>query len=69
MISSAKDDLHKTGISGRKGEEQGTHLEYLADLLGELQRIAQGCHRLSRMLAISHAEAQCETHRRSPFTP
>lgn len=65
MISSPMNDMHKSGITAGKGEERRAHLEYLADLLGELQRIAEreGCHRLSRMLAISYAEAQRETHR------
>ncbi len=66
MISSVMDDLHNSGFSGRAGGERRDHLEYLADLLGELQQMAEreGCHKLSRMLAISHAEAQRETHRR-----
>lgn len=65
MISSAMNKLPNNGISGRVGEERRENLEYLADLLGELQRMAerQGYRKLSRMLAISHAEAQRESDR------
>ncbi len=59
-------DLHESKLSARAGSERREHLEYLADLLGELQRLAEreGCRKLSRMLAISHAEAMRETHRK-----
>ncbi len=61
------DDLHDSGYPGQLGGERRDHLEYLADLLSELQRMAEqeGCHKLSRMLAISHAEAVREAHRRA----
>ena len=66
MISSEMNDLHKNAISGQAGEGRREQLEYLADLLGELQQMAEreGYRKLSRMLAISHAEAQRETQRR-----
>ncbi len=46
---------------------QQYHLEYLADLLGELQNMAhkEGYRKLSRLLAISYAEAMREAQRRS----
>jgi hypothetical protein len=61
------DDFHESGVSGRGTEEGREHLEYLADLLGELQRLAEreGFRKLSRMLAISYAEAKRETVRRN----
>ncbi|RUP09284.1 MAG: nodulation protein NolW [Hyphomicrobium sp.] len=57
--------MQNSEFSDRNGGERREHLEYLADLLGELQRMAEreGCRKLSRMLAISHAEARRETHR------
>lgn len=66
MITNVMDDLHTSSVSGRPDEERREHLEYLADLLDQLQRMAEreGCRKLSRMLAISHAEAQRELHRR-----
>ena len=59
-------DVQGGGRSGAGGGEEYGNLEYLADLLGELQQMAEreGCRKLSRMLAISHAEAQRETSRR-----
>jgi hypothetical protein len=67
LFSRAMDDLHDSGCSGQTGGERREQLEYLADLLNELQRMAEreGCHKLSRMLAISHAEAVREAHRRA----
>jgi hypothetical protein len=58
------DDLRDNGCSSHLGGERREHLEYLADLLGELQRMAEreGCRKLSRMLAISHAEAVREAY-------
>jgi hypothetical protein len=69
VASSAMDDLSDTECAGRPGEDGREHLAYLADLLGELQRMAEreGCRRLSRMLAISHSEAVRETHRRTEW--
>ena len=66
LFSRAMDDLHDSGCSNHPGGERREHLEYLADLLGQLQRMAEeeGCRRLSRMLAISHAEAMREAHGR-----
>ena len=66
MITNIMDELRKSSVSNRPDEERREHLEYIADLLRELQRMAdrQGCHKLSRMLAISHAEAERESHRR-----
>ncbi len=63
----AMDSLHKSGISDQLEGERQAHLEYLADLLGELQRMAEreGCRKLSHLLAISYAEAVRETHRHS----
>ncbi|MBS0239875.1 MAG: hypothetical protein JSR89_15765 [Proteobacteria bacterium] len=57
--------LRHSGPCGQSGREKRDQLEYLADLLGELQRMAEreGCRKLSRMLAISHAEARRETDR------
>jgi hypothetical protein len=65
LFSRAMDDLHDSGCSGHLGGERRDHLEYLADLLSELQQMAEreGYHKLSRMLAISHAEAVREAHR------
>jgi len=62
------DDLDKGGASGGAGGVRRDNLEYLADLLGELQQMAEreGCRTLSRLLAISHAEAQRETRREGP---
>jgi len=59
-------ELQDSGCSGPDGGQKREHLEYLADLLGELQRMAEreGCRKLSRLLAISHAEARRETGRR-----
>ncbi len=67
LFSRAMDDLRDSGCSGQIDHERREHLEYLADLLGELQRMAEreGCRKLSRMLAISHAEAVREVHGRS----
>jgi len=64
-FSRAMEALQDSGHSGRSGSEKRDQLEYLADLLGELQRMAEreGCRKLSRMLAISHAEARRETDR------
>jgi hypothetical protein len=61
------DDFHESGVSHFAEDEGREHLEYLADLLGELQRMAEreGFRKLSRMLAISHAEAKRETVRRN----
>lgn len=69
MASSAMDDLKDTECAGRPEEDGQEHLAYLADLLGELQRMAEreGCRRLSRMLAISYSEAIRETHRRKDW--
>jgi hypothetical protein len=66
LFSRAMDDLHDSGCSGHPSGERREHLEYLADLLGQLQRMAEkeGCRKLSRMLAISHAEAVREAHGR-----
>ena len=57
--------LVDSGTSARVGEERRENLDYITDLLGELQRMAerQGYRKLSRMLAISHAEAQRESDR------
>jgi hypothetical protein len=67
LFSRAMDDLHDSECFGHPGGERREHLEYLADLLSELQRMAEreGCPKLSRMLAISHAEAVREAHRRA----
>ncbi len=67
MISQAMGNLRDSRISGQTRGEQREHLEYLTDLLSELQRMAEreGCHKLSRMLAISYAEAKRETDRRT----
>jgi hypothetical protein len=64
-FSRAMEALQDSADSGRTGGEKRDHLEYLADLLGELQLMAEreGCRKLSRMLAISYAEARRETHR------
>jgi hypothetical protein len=64
-ISRAIETLQDSGQFGRPGGERRDHLEYLADLLGELQLMAEreGCRKLSRLLAISHAEARRETDR------
>ncbi|CAA2138494.1 hypothetical protein [Hyphomicrobium sp. ghe19] len=64
-FSRAMEALQDSGHFGRQGGERREHLEYLADLLGELQLMAEreGCRKLSRMLAISHAEARRETDR------
>ncbi|SFV28330.1 hypothetical protein [Hyphomicrobium facile] len=64
-FSRAMEALQDSGHFGRSGGEKREHLEYLADLLGELQLMAEreGCRKLSRMLAISHAEARRETDR------
>jgi hypothetical protein len=66
LFSRAMDDLRDSGCSGHLGGERREQLEYLADLLGQLQRMAEqeGCRKLSRMLAISHAEAVREVHGR-----
>ncbi len=66
MIASTMDDLHHNRLSGGSRDDRRERLEYLADLLGQLQQMADqhGCRKLSRMLAISHAEAQRETLRR-----
>jgi hypothetical protein len=58
-------DLSKGGSAGNKHGERRERLEYLADMLDELQQMAEraGCRKLSRMLAISHAEARRETRR------
>ena len=60
-------DLHHSRGPHQAGGSRQEHLEYLADMLSELQRMAEraGCRRLSRMLAISWAEAKRETDRRS----
>ena len=62
MENSLKRDQYEAGAEG-----QQDHLEYLADLLGELQQMAQreGYRKLSRLLAISYAEAMREAQRRS----
>lgn len=67
MITNIMGDLRNSSISSRPDEEWREHLEYIADLLRELQRMAEreGCHKLSRMLAISHAEAEREVQRRA----
>lgn len=59
MITRTTDDLQHNRLSGASGDDQRERLEYLADLLRELKLMAdqQGCRKLSRMLAISHAEA------------
>ena len=64
-FSRAMEALQDSGHFGRPGGEKREHLEYLADLLGELQLMAEreGCRKLSRLLAISHAEARRETDR------
>jgi hypothetical protein len=67
LVTSKMDQLRDTERPGQTGDERQDRLEYLADLLGELQQMAEreGCRRLSRMLALSYAEAIRETFRRS----
>ena len=66
LFSRVMDDLHDSGCSGHPSGKRREHLEYLADLLGQLQRMAEkeGRRKLSCMLAISHAEAVREAHGR-----
>jgi hypothetical protein len=61
------DNLLKQVNDGSDVDGQHDHLEYLADLLGELQNMAhrEGYRKLSRLLAISYAEAMREAQRRS----
>ena len=66
MTSSLMNKSDETSFSGQTCDGRREHLEYLADLIGELQGMAEreGCRKLARMLAISRAEAQRETLRR-----
>lgn len=66
-IASAMNDVCNIDCPAGPGDQRRERLEYLADLLGELQQIAEreGCRRLARLLAISYAEAMRESLRRS----